>query len=181
MLTNLSLPWTFRICALTTLAVNVICTILIRDRNHQIKPNQRAFDVSLLRRYQFVLLMFWGIFSMLGYVVILFSLPDYARAQGFSDTQGSVLSALLNLGMAFGRPLVGWVSDRWGRLNVGGIMTMVTAISCFVIWMPAGKSFGVAILFSLVNGAVCGTFWTTISPITVEVVSKPWLSRVVSE
>lgn len=108
---------------------------------------------------------------MLGYVVILFSLPDFARAQGFSANQGSILNALLALGMAFGRPLVGLASDRWGRLNIGGIMTFVTGVSCFVIWMPAGKNFGVSVLFSLVNGAVCGTFWTTIAPITVEVVS----------
>lgn len=106
-------------------------------------------------------------------MVLLFSLPDYAASQGFTKNQGSILSAMLNLGMMFGRPAVGWISDIYGRINVGLIMTVLSGVSCFVIWMPASESglYGVAVLFSLLNGAVCGTFWTTIAPITVEVVS----------
>ncbi|KAI5800068.1 major facilitator superfamily domain-containing protein [Geopyxis carbonaria] len=163
------LAWAFRAVALCALVVNAACTALLRDRNKHVRPHQRAFDVALLRRWSVALVLAWGFFSMLGYIVILFSLPDYARSRGFSATQGSVLGALLNLGMAFGRPLVGLASDRWGRINVGGLMTAVTAVSCFAIWIPA-RSFGVAVLFSLINGAVCGTFWTTIAPVAVEVV-----------
>ena len=40
----------------------------------------------------------WGFFSMLGYIVLLFSLPNYARSIGLSAQQGSVIGALLNLG-----------------------------------------------------------------------------------
>lgn len=173
MISDLGLAWTFRTMALTTFIVNFICTLLMKDRNKQIRPRLNAFDLGILRRYEFLLLVAWGVFSMFGYVVLLFSLPDYAASQGFSKSQGSILSAVLSLGMTFGRPTVGWMSDRFGRINVGFIMTLLTGLSCFIIWMPAAESglYGVAVLFSLLNGAVCGTFWTTIAPITVEVVS----------
>lgn len=159
MIQSLGVAWAFRIVAICTFCVNSICTILIRDRNKIINPNQRAFDFTLLKRFEFLLLLAWGFFSMLGYIVILFSLPDYAASVGMTKRQGSILTAMLNLGMAFGRPLVGISSDRFGRINISGSMTAVSGLSCFFIWIWA-KDFGVALLFSLINGAVCGTFWT---------------------
>lgn len=47
---------------------------------------------------EFLLMLGWGFFSMLGYIVLLFSLPNYARSIGLSAQQGSVIGALLNLG-----------------------------------------------------------------------------------
>ena len=163
-ISNLGRPWAFRIVACITLVNNAICTLLTRDRNKHVNPNQRAFDLGLLRRYEFLLVLSWAFFSMLGYVVILFSLPDFARSRGFSVVQGSVLSALLNLSMAFGRPLVGLASDRYGMINISGAATLVTGLSCLAFWLPA-EQFGMAVFFALVNGAVCGTFWITIAPL----------------
>jgi len=164
MISSMGRAWAFRIVACVTLVNNAICTFLTRDRNKHVNPNQRAFDLGLLRRYEFLLVLSWGFFSMLGYVVILFSLPDFARSRGFSAVQGSILSALLNLSMAFGRPLVGLASDQYGRINISMAMTLVTGLSCLAFWLPA-EHFGLAVFFALVNGAVCGTFWTTIAPV----------------
>ncbi|KAL7268286.1 hypothetical protein RUND412_009094 [Rhizina undulata] len=183
---TMGVSWAFRIVAICAFVVNSICTALIQDRNQHVQPNQRAFDLQLLRRYEFWLVIAWGFFSMLGYIIILFSLPDFATSTGFTKTQGSILSALLSLGMAVGRPLVGLSSDRAGRINISMSMTFVTGISCFALWMTV-RTFAGAVAFSLINGAVCGTFWTTISPVTVEVVgikdlpsalSLVWLSIV---
>jgi MFS family permease len=164
MLSQITIAWTFRIVAACVFVVNTGCTVLIRDRNKQINPNQRWFDPGLLRRYQFQLLLSWCFFSILGYTIILFSLPDFATFRGMSKNQGSILNALLNMSMAFGRPLVGLTSDYAGRINVSGLTTVATAISCFAIWVPA-TSFAVSLTFAVVGGAVCGTFWTTIAPL----------------
>lgn len=80
------------------------------------------------------------------------------------------MGAMLNLGMAIGRPLVGLYSDSWGRINIAGSLTFICALTVFIIWINA-KSFGVLIFFALINGAICGTFWTTVAPVTAEVVS----------
>lgn len=68
MISNIGLAWTFRTMACIVFAVNMICTLLMRDRNKHIRPNINAFDMSILRRYEFFLLLAWGIFSMFGYV-----------------------------------------------------------------------------------------------------------------
>jgi hypothetical protein len=57
-----------------------------------------AFDPKLLKLVNFWLLVGWGFFSILGYVVLLFSLPSYARSVGLTAQQGSVIGAVLNLG-----------------------------------------------------------------------------------
>lgn len=69
MITDLGVPWTFRTMALTTFVVNFACTLLMRDRNKHVRPNMNAFNMGILRRYEFMLLLAWGFFSMLGYVV----------------------------------------------------------------------------------------------------------------
>ncbi|KAI5797888.1 major facilitator superfamily domain-containing protein [Peziza echinospora] len=185
------LEWSFRITALIVAVVNIIATILIKDRNKTIKPTQNSFDVGLFKRYRgFKYVLAWGFFSLLGYVVILFSLADYGlTVAGLSTQQASVMAAMLSLGMAFGRPCVGWYSDTHGRINVSWLMTVISAITVFALWMPGFKGgFALCIIFALVNGAVCGTFWTTISPVTAEIVglkelpsalSVVWLSTVI--
>jgi MFS family permease len=101
MIQSIGLGWAFRVLAILAFAVNTICTILIRDRNKAVGAVQDAFDVKLLKRVEFLLLLGWGFFSMLGYIVLLFSLPNYARSIGLSAEQGSVIGALLNLGQGF--------------------------------------------------------------------------------
>ena len=62
--------------------------------------------------------------QLLGYVVLVFTLADYARAVGIDSQQSSLLSALFNLGQGLGRPLIGYFSDSFGRINVAGTMTV---------------------------------------------------------
>jgi len=169
MLKKFGLAWTFRTTAIIAFVVNTTCSLLLRDRNKQINPNQKSFDTKLLRRKEFLLITGWGFFSMLGYIVILYSLPSYGVSVGLTKTQGSIMGAMLNLGMALGRPLIGYYSDSVGRLNIAGVMTFISGLTVLVIWINA-TTFGVLIFFAIVNGAVCGVFWTTIAPVCAEVV-----------
>jgi MFS family permease len=98
MIQSVGLGWAFRILAIVSCAVNVICTILIRDRNKAVGAVQMAFDIRLFKRGEFLLVLGWGFFSMLGYIVLLFSLPNYASSIGLTAQQGSVVGAVLNLG-----------------------------------------------------------------------------------
>jgi hypothetical protein len=98
MIQSISLGWAFRVLAIVAFAVNTICTIMIRDRNKAVGSIQMAFDTRLFKRVEFLLLIGWGFLSILGYIVLLFSLPDYATSIGLSAEKGSVIGALLNLG-----------------------------------------------------------------------------------
>jgi MFS family permease len=94
-----------------------------------------------------------------------------------SQTQGSIVGAMLNLGMAVGRPLIGYYSDAWGRLNMAGLMTGLCGMLCLAIWVPA-NSFAVLLVFAIPAGAVAGIYWGTVSAVATEVVGLKRLPTV---
>jgi MFS family permease len=168
MIENLGLEWAFRILGIVAFVVNTVCVLLIKDRNKIIGTTQLAFDLSLFRRPEYVLLLGYGCFSMLAYVVLIFSLANYANEIGLDASQAALISAFLNLGQGVGRPLIGYFSDRTGRINMAAFMTFLAAVFTLVIWINA-KTYGVLILYAIIGGAVGGTFWVTVAPVTTEV------------
>ena len=168
MIQRISLGWAFRILGIIACAVNTTCALLMKDRNKQIGSSQLAFDHRMFKQTEYLLLLGWGFFSMLGYIVLLFSLPNYATSIGLTQQQGSVIGAVLNLGQGLGRPPVGYFSDTVGRINMAGLMTFLAGLFALVVWIPA-KSYGVLIFYALIGGSVAGVFWATIAPVTAEV------------
>lgn len=166
---KLGLEWTYRLLALCALAANASSSILLRDRNRTVKPNKTSFDWHEFGHIEVLLVIVWGFLCELGYVVLLYSLPHYATTIGLSQSQGSIVGAILNVGLGGGRPLVGYLSDRWGRLNVACFMTASCGIFCLALWVPA-KGFPLLLTFALLAGFGCGTFWGTVSAVTAEVV-----------
>ncbi|KAH8808397.1 MFS transporter-like protein [Xylogone sp. PMI_703] len=179
MIQSIGLPWAFRVLAILAFTVNGIATILVRDRNKQVGAVHLPFDVRLFKRPEYLLVVGWGFFSMLGYVVLLFSLGNYASSIGLTAKQGSVVVAMLNLGQGLGRPVVGLCSDAAGRINLAGFCTSLVGLFCLVIWIFA-KSYGVCIFFAVLVGTVAGVFWTTVAPVVTEVVGLQVLPSALS-
>ncbi|KAL8781900.1 MAG: hypothetical protein Q9194_000093 [Teloschistes cf. exilis] len=179
MIQSFGIGWAFRILGIVAFTVNVVCALLMKDRNKTIGVTQMAFDYRLFKRPEYLLTLGWGFFSMLGYTVLLFSLPSYAISVSLSSRQGSIIGALLNLGQGLGRPLVGIFSDSAGRINIAGALTFIAGFLSLVVWIFA-KSFGVLIFFALIVGTVSGTFWTTIGPVGAEVVGLKELPSALS-
>ncbi|KAI1980856.1 hypothetical protein LOZ53_002263 [Ophidiomyces ophidiicola] len=169
MIPRLGLGWTFRVLGITTFVINITACNLLRDRNKAVGSRYRAFHFPLLKRPEFIFLQLWGIFSLLGYVVVLFSLPNFALSIGLSAHQGSIVGALLNLGQGLGRPVVGLVSDRLGRINMATAFTLFCGLLCFAVWIPS-FNMGVLSFFAIIVGTVAGTFWTTVVPVCAEVI-----------
>lgn len=166
---QISLAWAFRILGIVSCAVNTTCALLLRDRNKQVGSSQKMFDYQLFKRVEFWLVQAFGFLSMLGYVVLIFSLPNFAASVGLTPHQGSVISAIFNLGQALGRPPIGYFSDTFGRINMAMTMTFLSGLFCLVIWVFA-KSYGVLIFYAIIGGTVAGTYWAVIAPVTAEVV-----------
>ena len=179
MIEKISLAWALRVTGIIPGVMNVIAALMIRNRNKTIKPPQRGFDTKLLRRYDVFLLLSWAFVSILGYTTVLFSLSDFARSIGLSANKAAAVTAFLNLGTAIGRPLVGLVSDHYGRMETAGVLTLISGILCFAIWLPA-TSYGVSILFVIIGGAIFGVFWMTIGPLCVEVAGLVELASLLS-
>ncbi|KAK3117504.1 hypothetical protein LTR53_001104 [Teratosphaeriaceae sp. CCFEE 6253] len=179
MIKSIGLPWAFRVLGIVACVVNSICAILIKDRNKIIGASQLAFDVKLFKRVEYVLINGYGFFSLLAYVVLIFSLASYANAIGLNASQAAVVSAVLNLGQAFGRPPIGYFSDSIGRINMAGLMTFLSGLFALVIWTFT-HSYGVLIFYAIIGGTVAGTYWATIAPVTAEVVGLKHVSSALS-
>ncbi|TKA41464.1 hypothetical protein B0A49_13566, partial [Cryomyces minteri] len=168
MITNISLGWALRITGIVVFVTNMVAVLLIRDRNAIVRPPQLGFAIYLLRRYDVLLLLSWGFIVMLGYMTLLYSLSDFALSIGLSRSQASSLTAFLNLGTLIGRPVIGLASDRFGRIDLAAWLTLACGLSIFCIWIPS-VTYGPLVFFSLVSGAILGTFWMTIAPLSAEV------------
>lgn len=158
MIRNVSLSWALRITGIVTAAVNVTAVLFIRDRDDVIRPDYAGFDISLLRRSDVWLLLGWEFIILFGYIVIQFSLSDFTRSIGLSQSDADIVTATLNIGTACGRPFIGLLGDRFGRIEVSAMLTLLTGICCFAIWLPA-LSLSVTLLFAIVVGGIYGVFW----------------------
>jgi MFS family permease len=108
--------------------------------------------------------------SVLAYFIALYSLASFATsALHLTQTQGAALQSILSAGQMVGRPIIGQALDIGGRLNITILAYFITGLSSLIIWLPA-KSFGVLILFAIVQGLVGGTVWSAAAPISAKIV-----------
>jgi hypothetical protein len=187
MIQNLGLSWTFRILCILQFVVNIISAILLKDRNEAIGSTLLAFDVRLLQRAEFLLTLAWSFFSVFGFIVLLFSMPNYAASIGLTSTQGSLVGALLSLSQGLTRPPFGYLCDAAGPITTATAATAMAGVLCFVFWVFA-RDFGSVIAFAIIQETICGTFFNTVAPVGAEVVglvelpstlSIAWISIIV--
>jgi nitrate/nitrite transporter NarK len=158
MINNISLAWSLRIIGILSGAMNVLAICLIRNRNKIVRPPMHPFDLHLFRQLPVFLLLCWGFFSMLGYIILLYSLSDFGRSIGLNQSQAASITALLNAGTAVGRPCIGLLSDRYGRIEVAGMTTVACSLTIWGLWIPA-QSYGLTVVFAVLSGAIAGVFW----------------------
>lgn len=114
-------------------------------------------DLRILRRPIFaittagIFFVEWGLFIALTYIC------SYATAHGLSDGMSALMLALINVGSSFGRAIPGFVADYIGRFNTMICTVVLCAVSVFALWLPAGGSLALLIVFTLVFGFASGS------------------------
>lgn len=155
--------WTYRVMAIVQVVVSSLCVLALRDnvRNGAQHGGRelKAIDFTVGKRYEVWLFLGWSFFSVMGFMVIWFSLSTFSRSIGLDAGQGSIVTAVLNVGQIFGRPLVGYYSDAVGRINIATAATFVSGVLCLSLWICA-KSYAAILCFALFGGILFGTFWT---------------------
>ena len=106
------------------------------------------------------------------YYTPVYFISTYARTLGYSSTAGANFIALSNGTSACGKVLLGYIADRYGRLNVLLLCTLLSAVSTLALWLPstvetdenaAMASFaGYVVLYSVTAGAYVSLFPTVL-------------------
>ncbi|ORZ12218.1 major facilitator superfamily domain-containing protein [Absidia repens] len=169
---SLGVGWAYRILGFIILACCVGACLLVKERvkeDRRARPLKELFKFSVLKDLNFVLFLLGSMVSLSGFFVPFFFLPSYCHEIGLSAEQGTALVAVLSTGNLIGRPLVGFTADKIGRLNADIIWTIICGLSSFLIWMFA-YNYGVVMAFSIIFGLFCGSYFTLLSPITLDIV-----------
>ena len=149
--------WSMRILGFVLLVLAIPPNLLLytrlpkSQRFSSIWPDLRIFlDAKLSLCCGGIFLMEYGVLIPLTYIV------SYASAHGH-DTKGSyMLPALLNAGSVVGRVIPGLISDRIGRFNTLIMTVGGCAVSVLALWLPAGRSEPMLIIFTLLLGFMSG-------------------------
>lgn len=78
-----------------------------------------------------------------------------------------------------GRPLIGLTSDKYGRINIAGLGTLMAGFSCLFLWIFAGKTYAGLIVYALF-GMFAGVIWPCVAPVGAEVVGLSMLPSALS-
>lgn len=151
--------WATRILGFIVAALLVLANLLIKTRlprkryvASSVLPDPAVFkDPSFCFVALGLFLLEWGIFVPITYIT------SYAVAHGASTALGFQILALLNVGSFFGRALAGWLADMFGRFNTLIITISLCVITNLAIWLPAGNSKPILIVFALFFGFASGS------------------------
>lgn len=110
---------------------------------------------SLFKRNTFLVLFFGGAIGIFSIYVPPYCMPTFAESIGLSSATGAGLVAGFNAASALGRISCGFISDKFGSLNVLCASFGILGTTMFVVW-PFASTLGVLILFVLVSGFTVG-------------------------
>jgi MFS family permease len=161
--------WSLKAQAIMCLGLNVISLCLIKSRNNKIKPVFKVYDKKVWTNFGCICLIFWIMFTQLGYVVLLYNLGDFTRSLGYSSEQASVVGTMVSVGIIYGRPIVGKIGDVIGPVNVTIAASWLVALFSLAMWIPC-RNYATAIVFAMFVGSLMGTIWLTMATMNAAII-----------
>ena len=100
-----------------------------------------VYTVLHMNRQILIILLLSVFTALLGIGIIVPVMPDFATRLGASGTSLGLMIAVFSLTRGFFQPIVGSLSDRWGRK--GFLITALSGLSC-----PRPGRFPISSLFA---------------------------------
>lgn len=151
-------PWMMRTMAFIFLALMLTACLTVKSR---LPPRPQPFALmEYVRGFQepafaltvaglFCLMM--GLFLPFNYILL------QAEAAGMSPSLIPYLLPILNAVSIFGRIIPGIIGDKIGRYNAMIIITLISAVFCFAVWIPVNNTAGI-VAFAVIFGFSSGGF-----------------------
>ncbi|KIJ57248.1 hypothetical protein M422DRAFT_198681 [Sphaerobolus stellatus SS14] len=159
---RLGYQWALWISAAIAAFLNFIALFFFKVRTNPRSVRQKSIwsGLKLFKDPKFVTLYCASALTVFGYLVPYFYVPTYAQTQlQASATTGAILAAIIDLGMAIGRVLLGLMADsRIGALNTLSGAMALSGIVHFTFWLPASNSLPLLYIFAFTYGFFGGGY-----------------------
>jgi len=141
---------------------------------------QRNFRIPLVnwniaRSRMFVVKAAAATLQAAAYYTPIYFFSSYARALGFSAIAGANFIAMSNGLSAAGKVVLGHTADRYGRLNVLLICTLISSLSILCLWLPSsllgtGQNVSaIFIVFTVIYGVTAGVYVSLFPTVLAEI------------
>ena len=169
--------WALRMLGITCGIVLFISIILVRTRRPlQVKSDSLLNTIwynftrwDILFQVPMFCIIFWNFLFSLSFSILLFSFSSYSTAIGLTTSQGAMATLVESIAQTVGRPILGLLSDRFGRANTTIFVCTLLGILCMAWWIFV-KSYPNLIVFGFVAGFLMGINWVNFSPLSADVV-----------
>ncbi|CAK7893762.1 probable transporter Mch2p [[Candida] anglica] len=152
--------WALRAQGIISAVLVLFAILLVKSKSLKNKVEFTLIDLQVVSCAAFWLLMFYLITCMFGFVIVLYSLADFTTSLGYTNNQGSIVAAMVQVGFCIGRPLTGVLADYAGPYTVTTVAYFVSAIITLGMWIPT-KNYATAIALGLLEGVFMGTVFPT--------------------
>ncbi|KAI9495835.1 major facilitator superfamily domain-containing protein [Zychaea mexicana] len=179
LISEYGIPWAYRILGLFSLGICCVGTILVKDRlPRSYRKNlllKSPVQWSMFKMADFDIWLVGAVIALMGYLSPMFYLPKYAAEIGINETDSSNLLGILCAMNGVGRLVLGYIADKIGRLNMFLIASAFAGVCTFIIW-PFATSYDILLVYSILWGFSCGTYYALAAPVTGSVVGMEKLS-----
>ena len=132
---------------------------------------QRRFDLHFFSSHTFWILQMANVVQGLGYFMPAIYLPSYASAINLDPTAGTLALALVNAASCLACPVVGTLVDRFHVSTITFVISIVAALSAFVLWGFSVSTPTLAV-FSVLYGVSAGCYSTTYTGVVKEIQNR---------
>jgi len=154
---------TYRILAVVVAAGMALATVAVKRAPLLPAGSAAALPIGELTRQRSFRLMYASGATMgLSLFVPFVFLIRYAEEQGIPKATAATLVSVLGLGSMSGRLVLGTIAGRMGILRLYQLCFLTMCLS-FVVWLLAGGSFVMLVIFALVLGLSYGGY-VAVSP-----------------
>ncbi len=148
---------TYRILAVIVAVGLLVAAGLAKRAPLAVGAVRAATPRELFGQRSFRLLYLSGLFMGIALFVPFVFLIRYAEEQGIAKTSAATLVSVLGIGSMSGRLVLGAIGGRLGVLRLYQVC-FLTMVGSFAIWMVAGGSFAMLVVFALVLGISYGGY-----------------------
>jgi MFS family permease len=105
-----------------------------------------------------------GALHSAAYFIPVYFMSSFARTLGYSNTSGAHIIALSNFCNFGGKIIIGYLADRFGRLNALVLSTFVSAAATFALWFVSNIGMhidtrrGLFLVYASIYGLTAGAY-----------------------